>query len=70
MYWYLKAGALQHLDAFMSKNGARFYGLPPNQGTPMRLVKKEWTVPASYALGAETVVPLRAGEVMQWSVEK
>jgi dihydroorotase len=44
-----KAGALKHLDAFMSKNGARFYGLPANQGASTKLVKKEWTVPSTYA---------------------
>jgi dihydroorotase len=42
-----KAGALKHLDAFMSKNGAHFYGLPANQGASTRLVKKEWTVPTT-----------------------
>ena len=62
-----QAGALHLLDAFTSKNGAKFYGLPPNQGQ-MRLVKEPWTVPDTYPLGEANVVPLRAGETMPWSI--
>jgi len=30
------------------------------------LEKQPWEVPASYPFGAETVVPLRAGERLAW----
>jgi dihydroorotase len=59
------AGALDHLEGFASVHGARFYGLPPNEGT-VTLERTPWTVPASYAFGDDVVVPLRAGEAMRW----
>jgi dihydroorotase len=37
-------GALDKLEAFASLNGAKHYGLPPNEGT-ITLEKREWTVP-------------------------
>ncbi len=59
------AGALDRLEAFASHYGADFYGLPRNTGK-VRLEKRSWKVPASYAFGEETVVPLRAGESVAW----
>jgi len=59
------AGALGRLEGFASHFGADFYGLPRNEGT-VTLERAEWTVPESYALGAETVVPLRAGGKIRW----
>ena len=61
------AGALDRLEAFASEHGARFYGLPLNQGS-VSLVAQPWTVPASCPFGADTVVPLCAGETMRWTV--
>jgi dihydroorotase len=62
------AGALDRLEAFASEHGARFYGLPLNQGT-IALVRSPWTVPETLPFGADTVVPLRAGETMAWRME-
>ncbi|SFN49992.1 dihydroorotase [Formivibrio citricus] len=59
------AGALDKLEAFASRNGPAFYGLPVNQGT-VTLAKESWTVPAEYPFGSHSVVPLRAGETMAW----
>ncbi len=59
------ADALERLEGFASHFGADFYGLPRNEGT-VTLERAEWTVPESYALGAETVVPLRAGGKIRW----
>jgi dihydroorotase len=56
-------GALDQLEAFTSVNGARFYGLPLNEGT-LTLVREPWTVPDEYS----GVVPLRAGKTLQWMV--
>jgi dihydroorotase len=61
------AGALDRLVAFASHFGADFYGLPRHLDT-VSLERREWTVPAEYALGADTVVPLRAGETVRWRV--
>ena len=61
------AGALDRLEAFASEFGARFYGLPLNEDT-VTLQREPWTVPAHYAFGDDTVVPLRAGETLHWRV--
>ena len=61
------AGALDKLEAFASFNGPDFYKLPRNTGT-VTLKKEAWEVPAEYAFGDHTVVPLRAGEAIQWQL--
>jgi dihydroorotase len=61
------AGALDRLEAFASFHGPDFYGLPRN-GDTVTLVREAWTVPAEYALGNETLVPLNAGATMRWRV--
>ncbi|MEP6996931.1 MAG: dihydroorotase [Betaproteobacteria bacterium] len=62
------AGALDKLEGFASFHGADFYGLPRNADT-IALRRESWMVPASYPLGAETVVPLRAGETLRWRAD-
>jgi dihydroorotase len=61
------AGALDRLEGFASRFGAAFYGLPPASGT-VGLVRESWTVPATYPLGDDTIVPLRAGEPVRWRI--
>lgn len=61
-------GALDKLEGFASFHGPDFYGLPRHQDT-ITLVKQPWNVPASYPFGRQTVVPVRAGEQMQWQVQ-
>ncbi|HTS20758.1 MAG TPA: dihydroorotase [Casimicrobiaceae bacterium] len=61
------AGALDRLEAFASFHGPDFYGLPRNRDT-VTLAREPWTVPAEYAIGGETLVPLNAGETMRWRV--
>ncbi|MBU1225056.1 MAG: dihydroorotase [Gammaproteobacteria bacterium] len=61
------AGALDKLEAFASFYGADFYGLPRHADT-ITLRRESWTVPASLGMGAETLVPLRAGETIRWRV--
>jgi len=63
------AGALDRLEAFASFHGPDFYGLPRNQGR-IRLTRGAWPVPASYPFGDDEVVPLRAGEEIEWRVEE
>jgi len=62
-----QAGALDKLEGFASLFGPDFYGLPLNQDT-LVLEKTSWEVPASYALGTERVIPLRAGETIGWKL--
>jgi dihydroorotase len=58
-------GRLDRLEAFASERGADFYGVPRNAGH-ITLERGEWTVPASYAFGADEVVPLRGGGTIGW----
>jgi dihydroorotase len=62
-----EAGTLDKLADFASRHGAQFYGLAPNAGT-VTLERREWTVPESLRFGAETLVPLRAGEILPWKL--
>ena len=57
--------ALDRLEDFASRFGPDFYGLPRN-GDTVTVEKEPWEVPEHYAFGAETVVPLRAGERLAW----
>ena len=63
-----KVGALDKLEAFASKNGARFYGIPENADT-ITLVKQSQTVPASVPYGEGKLVPMRAGGEIGWTVK-
>jgi dihydroorotase len=62
-----EVGALDKLEAFASRFGCEFYGLPPNKGT-VTLVRESWTVPRTVPFGTEEVVPLRAGETVSWKL--
>ena len=62
-------GALSKLEAFASKNGARFYGLPENTDT-ITLVKQAQTVPNSFPIGnGGQLVPMRAGGSVAWTMQ-
>lgn len=63
-----KAGALGKLEAFASKNGARFYGLPENART-ITLVKRPQQVASQVPFGnGGTLVPMRGGKSVGWTV--
>ena len=62
-------GALDKLEAFASKNGARFYGLPENTDT-ITLVKQAQTVPNSFPIGnGGNLAPMRAGGSVAWTMQ-
>ena len=54
-------GKLEHFEGFASEHGARFYGLPLNEGS-VTLDRSEVAVPNEI----DGVVPFHAGETMQW----
>ncbi|WP_193074265.1 dihydroorotase [Pseudomonas sp. FME51] len=60
-------GALDKLEGFASLHGPDFYGLPRNTDS-ITLAREPWTVPATLQLGEQELVPLRAGETIQWRV--
>ncbi|HJT08780.1 MAG TPA: dihydroorotase [Stellaceae bacterium] len=59
--------ALDRLEAFASLNGARFYGLKPNEER-ITLQRRPWTVPIEVATAAGPVRPFRAGETLLWQL--
>ncbi len=61
-------GKLENLEAFSSFNGPEFYNLPRNQDQ-ITLVKEDWRVPETMPFGNQTVVPIKANEVMKWCVK-
>ncbi|MCW8886945.1 MAG: dihydroorotase [Motiliproteus sp.] len=60
-------GALDKLEGFASHHGPDFYGLPRNTDTIV-LEKQPWTQKNSLEFGQHRIVPLRAGETIQWQV--
>jgi dihydroorotase len=61
------AGAIDKLEGFASFFGADFYGLPRNT-RKLTLTRQAWTLPASYDFGDTQIVPLRAGETLNWKL--
>ena len=58
-------GALDKLEAFASRNGPAFYGLPVNQRT-VTLQREEWIVPQKLPFNDDALIPLRAGQTLGW----
>lgn len=58
-------GALDKLEAFASRNGPAFYGLPLNQRT-LTLRRESWQVPEKLAFNDDVLIPLRAGQALSW----
>lgn len=63
-----RAGALKKLEGFASFYGADFYRLPRNN-TTVTLVKKTWTLPESYSIGDDHLIPLCAGRSLNWELQ-
>lgn len=61
------ADALDKLEGFASFYGADFYGLPRNT-EQVTLVKESWQVPDNYPYDGDVLVPLRAGQVINWKL--
>ena len=64
-----EANALDKLEGFASINGPTFYGLPINSDK-ITLTKTPWDVPAFLSFGDNQVVPIRAGEKINWQVSQ
>ncbi|HTJ55348.1 MAG TPA: dihydroorotase [Nitrosospira sp.] len=62
-----QVGALDKLEAFASFHGADFYGLPRNTDS-ITLKKESWIMPAKLEFGDDGLVPLRAGETLNWKM--
>ena len=64
---FAAAQALDRLEAFASFHGPDFYGLPRNAGT-ITLRRQPTPVPESFPFDADTLIPLRAGEMLNWRI--
>ncbi len=60
-----QAGALDRLEGFASVHGPAFYGLLPNT-TRVTLRRERWEIPASLPFPGDAIVPLAAGETLEW----
>ena len=58
---------LDKLEGFASLFGSDFYHLPRNS-KKITLTKQTQKIPAELPLGNDTIVPLRAGETIAWSL--
>jgi len=63
------ADALNKLEGFASFFGADFYRLPRNKEF-ITLHKQEWQIPAALSFGEDQLLPMRAGEILKWQIEK
>ena len=63
-----EVGQLNRFEAFASFNGADFYGLPRNTQT-ITLERSRWTLPEEFPFADSTIVPLRAGQTLQWKLQ-
>ena len=59
-------GALDKFEGFASEHGARFYGLPLNDGT-VTLERTENGVPDRLGLGDIDLIPFHAGQTLNWT---
>lgn len=58
-------GALDRLEGFASHHGAKFYGLPLNEGY-VKLIKTPQKIVDQYSYPGGVVVPFKAGETLDW----
>lgn len=63
-----ECGELKKLEAFTSKFGARFYGLPLNE-EKITFVRRSWNVVSEYLGEWGAVVPFLAGKKMEWQLQ-
>lgn len=60
-------GKLDQLEAFASRNGPAFYGLPLNTGK-IKLIKQNWQVAELQKFGGTQIKPMCAGETLSWKL--
>ena len=63
-----KHDSLENLNNFVSNNAQKIYGLNLEDKT-IKLVKKDFIVPAIYEYKDEKVVPMYAGKTLSWSID-
>lgn len=61
--------ALDKLEGFSSFFGPDFYSLPRNKQS-ICLTKKPWTMDQNFQFDNSSVIPIRAGETINWQISK
>lgn len=64
-----QSNALDKLEGFASFFGADYYGLSRNR-TRIQLEKVEHRVPAHFNFVDDTIIPIRANELVQWRIAR
>ncbi len=64
---FAQMGKLDQLEAFASRNGPAFYGLPLNTGK-IKLIKQDWRVAEQQKFGSVQIKPMCAGETLSWKL--
>jgi dihydroorotase len=62
-----KHGCIENLQAFVSNNAQRLYGVKPPKKS-VTLEKVPFEVPSAYVGNGHSVVPMHAGETLEWKV--
>jgi len=60
--------ALDKLESFASRFGPEFYDLPVNKNK-ITLIKKTVHIPNNLSFGKTVLIPLRAGETVDWQIQ-
>jgi len=63
-----QANAMDKFEAFASINGSDFYGLPYNK-TSITLERESWEIPQSVPFGDSVIIPLAAGNQLNWRLK-
>ena len=63
-----EANSLEKLEGFASQYGADFYQLPLNE-KKITLTKSAWTMPSSFDLAGQKIIPIFAGESIPWKAQ-
>ena len=61
--------ALSKLENFSSKFGADFYKLPYSK-SKIKLIKKEFKIPAKITIGDEEIIPFFANKTLSWQLSE
>jgi dihydroorotase len=64
---FAEENALDKFESFASLNGPAFYGFAPSQ-TRVTYEERPWTGPASVSVEDQEIVPLFAGERVDWAL--
>lgn len=65
---FAEDGALDRFEAFASRNGPAFYGLPVNHATVTLERRPAARIPELIHVGHETLLPFHAGESPAWRI--